>query len=311
MSHLDNHNIITDRQHAFRKHHNCETQLCNVIHDWAKNIDYGKQTDIFILDFEKAFDTVPHELLKSKLNSYGISGNTLCWIEAFLCRRKQCVVVNGTKSGWSDVKSGVPQGTVLGPVLISLHINDILHDIESNMRLFADDCVCYRVIDTIEDCEKLQTDINKLGEWARKWGMQFQPVKCNMMKLTCKRKHHIDYNYKLEGVKLEFLNNIKYLGVNISSDLRWEKHVMECTSKTNRVLGLLKRNLHFCSKEVKETAYLSCVRPILEYAGTVWDTHCIYLEEQLEKVQKRAARFVLNTYSYEEGSMSEIMETLQ
>ena len=98
-----------------------------------------------------------------------------------------------------------------------------------------------------------------------------------MMKLTRKREHHIDYNYKLEGAKLEFLNNIKYLGVNISSDLRWEKHVMECTSKANRVLGLLKRNLHFCSKEVKETAYmyLSFVRLILEYAGTVWDLHCI------------------------------------
>ena len=157
------------------------------------NIEYGKQTDIFILDFEKTFDTVPHELLKSKLNRYGISGNTLCWIDAFLCHRKQCVVINGSKSGWSDVKSGVSQGTVLGPVLFSLHINDILHDIESNIRLFADYCVCYRVIDTIEDCEKLQTDINKLGEWARKWGMRFQPVKCNMMKLTCKRKHYIDY----------------------------------------------------------------------------------------------------------------------
>ena len=88
-----------------------------------------------------------------------------------------------------------------------------------------------------------------------------------MMKLTRKREHHIDYNYKLEGAKLEFLNNIKYLGVNISS--------VECTSKANRVLGLLKRNLYFCSKEVKETAYLSFVRPILEYAGTVWDLHCI------------------------------------
>ena len=130
------------------------------------NIEYGKQTDIFILDFEKTFDTVPHELLKSKLNRYGISGNTLCWIDAFLCHRKQCVVINGSKSGWSDVKSGVSQGTVLGPVLFSLHINDI--------QLFADDCVCYRVLDTIEDCEKLQTNINKLGEWARKWGMRFQ-----------------------------------------------------------------------------------------------------------------------------------------
>ena len=130
-----------------------------------KNIEYGKQTDIFILDFEKAFDTMPHELLKSKLNSYGISGNILCWIDAFLCHRKQCVVINGSTSRWSGVKSGVSQGTVMGPVLFSLHINDIFHDIESNIRLFADDCVCYRVIDTIE---KLQTDINKLGEWARK-----------------------------------------------------------------------------------------------------------------------------------------------
>ena len=118
MSHLYNHSIITDRQHAFRKHHSFESQLCNVIHDWAKNIDYGKQTDIFILDFEKAFDTVPYELLKSKLNSYGISENTLCWIDAFLCHSKQCVVVNGYKSGWSDVKSGVPPRHCTGPGVI-------------------------------------------------------------------------------------------------------------------------------------------------------------------------------------------------
>ena len=109
-----------------------------------KNIEYGKQTDIFILDFEKAFGTMPHELLKSKLNSYGISGDTLCWIDAFLCHRKQCVVINGSTSRWFGVKSGVSQGTVMGHVLFSLHINDILHDIESNIRLFADDCVCYR-----------------------------------------------------------------------------------------------------------------------------------------------------------------------
>ena len=131
-----------------------------------KNIEYGKQTDIFILDFEKTFDTMPHELLKSKLNSYGISGDTLCGIDAFLCHHKQCVVINGSTSRWSGVKSGVSQGTVMGPVLFSFHINDILHDVESNIRLFADDCVCYRVIDAIEDCEKLQTDINKLGDWA-------------------------------------------------------------------------------------------------------------------------------------------------
>ena len=248
MSHLEEHNVITDKQHAFRKHHSCETQLCSVIHDWARNIDKNKQTDIFILNFEKAFDTVPHEQLKAKLYRYGITGKTLMWIDSFLCYRKQCVVVNGTKSKWSVVESGVPQGTVLDPVLFSLHINDILDNISSDIRLFADDCVCYRVIDSTEDCKILQNDIDKLGSWARKWGMRFQPIKCNMMKLTRKKKHHIDFEYQLEGSKLEFIDNIKYLGVHIANDLRWNKHVHEVNNKANKLLGMLRRNLNFVLK---------------------------------------------------------------
>ena len=237
MCNLEEHNVITDKQHAFRKHHSCETQLCSVIHDWARNIDKNKQTDIFILDFEKAFDTVPHEQLKAKLYRYGITGKTLMWIDSFLCYRKQCAVVNGTKSKWSVVESGVPQGTVLGPVLFSLHIHDILDNISSDIRLFADDCVCYRVIDSTEDCKILQNDIDKLGSWARKWGMRFQPIKSIMMKLTRKKKHHIDFEYQLEGSKLEFIDNIKYLGVHIANDLRWNKHVHEVTNKANQLFG--------------------------------------------------------------------------
>ena len=117
-----------------------------MINDWAKILDNKGQVDTFLLDFEKAFDTPPHELLKSKLFSYGIGGKTLKWINAFLCYRQQRVVVNGVKSDWAPVVSGVPQGTVLGPLLFSLHINDITADIESEIRLFADDCVCYREI---------------------------------------------------------------------------------------------------------------------------------------------------------------------
>ena len=118
--------------------------------------------DSFVFDFEKAFDTPPHELLKSKLFSYGIGGKTLKWIDYFLCFRKQRVV-NGVKSDWAPVLSGVPQGTVLGPLLFSLYINDSLSDIESEIRLFADDCVCYREIKDEEDTIKLQRDIDRLG----------------------------------------------------------------------------------------------------------------------------------------------------
>ena len=145
------------------------------------------QVDTFILDFEKAFDTPSHELFKSKLFSYGIVGKTLKWINAFLCYRQQRVVVNGVKSDWAPIVSGIPQGTFLGPLLFSLHINDIIADIESEIRLFTDDCVCYREIKDKEDTLQLQRYIDRLGNWARKWGMRFLPGKCNMMQLT--RKH--------------------------------------------------------------------------------------------------------------------------
>ena len=130
------------------------------------------------MDFEKAFDTPPHELLKSILFSCGMGGKTLKWINAFLCYRQQRVVVNGVKSDWAPVVSGVPQGTVLGPLF--LHINDITTDIESEIRLFADDCVRYREIKDKEDTLKLQWDIDRLGNWASKWGIRFQPVKYNI-----------------------------------------------------------------------------------------------------------------------------------
>ena len=115
--------------------------------------------------------------------------------------------------------SGVPQGNVLGPLLFYLYINDISSDIESEIRLYADDCVCYREIKVEEDTVNLQRDIDRLGCWARKWGMRFQPVKCNMMQMTRKRINKIHASYALEGTDFENVESIKYLGVTITSDL--------------------------------------------------------------------------------------------
>ena len=311
MAHLDEYKLLSDRQHAFRRGHSCETQLTTVINDWAKILDSRGQVDTFILDFEKAFDTPPHEPLKSKLFSTGIGGKTLKWIDSFLCFRQQRVVVNGVKSDWAPVLSGVPQGTVLGPLLFSLYINDISSDIESEIRLFADDCVCYREINDEEDTMKLQSDIDRLGSWARKWGMRFQPVKCDMMQLTRKRIKKIHASYTLEGTDLENVESIKYLGVTITSDLRWNTHVSNVCTKANRTLGFLKRNFYSCPQEVKEAAYKGLVRPVLDYGSSVWDPPSVVLQEELESVQKRAARFVTGNYNYETGSMTGILGQLK
>ena len=263
---------------------------------------------IFILDFDKAFDTSPHELLKSKLFGCGIGGKTLKWIDSFLCYRQQRVVVNGVKSHWAPVLSGVPQGTVLGPLLFSLYINDV-SGIVSEIRLLADDCVCYREIKDTEDTLKLQKDINQLGLWARKWGMRFQPVKCNMMQITRKQIKKIHASYTLEGTVLENVESIKYLGVTITNDLRWNIHVSNIFIKANRTLGFPRRNLYACAQEVKEAAYKGLVRTVLEYSDSVWDPSGVGLQNELEKVQNRAARFVTGSYNF--GSMTGILEHLK
>ena len=196
-------------------------------------------------------------------------------------------------------------------MLFSLHITDITADIESEIRLFADDCVCYREIKDKEDTLKLQRDIDRLGNWARKWGMRFQPVKCNMMQLTRKHLNKIQASYTLEGSVLENVDNIKYLGVTITNDLKWNTHISNICSKANRTLGFLRRTLFSCPQNVKEAAYKGMVRPILEYGSSVWDPHPDKLQKELEKVQNRAARFVTRNYVYETGSMTGILGQLK
>ena len=140
--------------------------------------------------------------------SCGLGGKTLKWIDSFLCFRQQRVVVNGVKLEWAPVLSSVPQGTVLSPLLFCLYINDIISDIESEIRLFTDDCVCYRKIKDEEDTVKLQRNIDRLGSWARKRGMRFQPVKCDMMKLPRKRIKKIHASFTLEGTDLQNVERI-------------------------------------------------------------------------------------------------------
>ena len=211
MEHLDTNSILTDSQHGFRAKRSCETQLLTFVDELHRNLANGSQIDLAILDFSKAFDVVPHDKLLHKLSYYGIRGQTLSWIRSFLADRTQRVVVDDKSSEVAPVPSGVPQGSVLGPILFLVFINDMPECIESSCRLFADDSIIYREIVTSSDCAVLQTDLDNLHEWESKWGMSFNPSKCNTMHITRKPKP-IATDYKLKGEVLKCVNSASILG---------------------------------------------------------------------------------------------------
>ena len=223
-------------------------------HDLTKNLDVNLTTDIAILDFAKAFDVMPHQRLLIKLDFYGIRSHTKDWSSSFLTKRFQRVVVNGKSSDWSPVLSGAPQGTVLGPHLFLLHINNIHDGISSTIRLFADDCLVYNTIKSQKDEDSLQQDLHKLVSWADEWGMRFNNSKCTTMRISRGRnKSHPTYN--MMGVTtLEETKESNYLGVYIQNDLRWNAQVNHVKSKASKVLNFLKRNFHHTSQSTKRNS---------------------------------------------------------
>ena len=237
-----------------------------------------------------------HRRLLHKLNFYGVSGKTKTWIQAFLTNRSQCVVVNQETSESLPVSSGVPQGTVLGPMLFLVYINDLpLCSKSSKIRLFADDAIIYKNIRTEEDFINLQNDLKALEKWEIYWKMEFNPSKCNSMTFT-RTRNPLIHTYELHQTQLETVSNAKYLGVTISSKLTWSDHIGKVVSKGNRSLGMLKRNLKVAPTTVKSQAYQTLVRPHLEYASTVWDPHTQQNTDRIEALQRRAARFCFRRY---------------
>lgn len=293
--HLEAHSILTQFQHGFRQARSCETQLLTTLHDMMSNWDRKSQLDVTVLDFSKAFDTVPHKRLLSKASHYGINGCIHRWLQSFLSGRLQSVVVEGVRSAEVPVESGVPQGTVLGPMLFLLYVNDLPSNVTSTVRLFADDCLMYRTIHTIEDQTALQKDLDSLVQWCEKWGMRFNASKCEVLRISRKR-NPMERMYEIKGDILKVVKTAKYLGVHISNDLEWSSHVSATAKKANGTLAFLRRNLKGAPAKLKETAYFSLVRSVLEYSATVWDPRLCKDINALEMVQRRAARDVKQDY---------------
>lgn len=307
IAHYEANKILTSLNHGFRSGYSCETQLLTVIDDFTSSYESNTQTDIGVLDFSKAFDKVSHNKLILKLEQYGVRDNIVCWLQNFLMTRSMQVVVNNRSSKSAHVQSGVPQGTVLGPLLFLTYINDLPSQVSSTVRLFADDCLIYRTIKSTQDRDALQADLDSLSIWAEKWDMDFNAKKCNVMSIRCKKSH----SYTINNETLETVNDISYLGLTICNSLSWSKHIAKITSKASSMLGFLSRNLRVAPQSCKQNAYSALVRSRLEYSSTVWKPTTVKDTKMLEKVQNRAARFIMHDYkSREKGSVTKMKETL-
>ena len=288
---LTSNNLLSPIQHGFRTRHSCQTQLLDTINDWSKVINDGSSTHAVFLDFSKAFDTVPHNRLLLKLENCGIKGHLLKWFEKFLTGRRQRVCINHCVSTWSMVSSGVPQGSILGPLLFIIYINDIGSNLTSKTKLFADDCVLYRKVNTPKDPDILQRDLEKLAQWSNEWQLRFNISKCKVMCIS-NRKSSPATNYLINNTPLEWVESFKYLGVFIDRRLSWKEQVNYSVSKATKVLNLLRRNLHHSTKQAKAKVYTTLVRPHLEYSVPVWSPHLKSNKAKLENVQKRASRWI-------------------
>jgi hypothetical protein len=289
--HLSTNQLLNPQQHGFVPKKACVTNLLETVDFVTKNLAMKKSIDIVFLDFAKAFDKVPHHRLLHKLRAYGIDGQVLAWFKAFLHNRKQRVVLGDNISEWCDVTSGVPQGSVVGPVLFSIFINDMPDLFRNICKLYADDCKILAVVDNAQQIADLQSDIDAAVNWSKTWLMELNVEKCKVM--------HIGRNNPKSQYTMTTSNTPTYLqkttrerdlGVILSDDAKNGHQVDSAVAKANSMIGILKNT--FVSRDlfIWKKLYTAYIRPQLEFAVAAWNPYLLKDTEKLEKVQRRATK---------------------
>jgi Reverse transcriptase (RNA-dependent DNA polymerase)/Endonuclease-reverse transcriptase len=291
-SHFKRHDLITAHQHGFRKGRSTETQLLECVNDWTLALDQGFCVDIVYIDFAKAFDSVSHNKLLCKILGYGISGKLNAWISAFLQNRSQYVAIEDECSSVSPVLSGVPQGSVLGPVLFEVYINDLPDCLpkEITTKLFADDVKLYKVIRNLSDQALLQGALDSLANWSLIWQLPVSASKCDLIQLGHKP---LVSSYTLNGVNIQPSKCVRDLGVLIDSSLGFHQHIASITAKAYKLLGIIFRCLPNSEPVLLVRAFKTYVRPILEYGSIIWSPNHSQAILTLEKVQRYFSRRAL------------------
>ena len=296
--------LIDTKQHGFLPEKSCTTQMIHFIDNLALGIQEQGRNDVIYFDFAKAFDSVNHDVILHKLKyQFNIDGTMLNFLKSYLQNRKQCVVIEGAKSSTVNVNSGVPQGSIIGPLLFVLFINDMQACIspETNIALYADDTKIWRRINHHSDSEALQRDIDALYEWSIKNKMSFHPDKCKVLMVTnqLEKKYFVlpfdRYPYRLGQIYLDYVNSERDLGVIVNTHLSWHEHCSSLIVKANSRLGLTRRTCHFTKDhKQKRVLYLMLVRSIFEHCSVVWRPTSPAVLKRFESIQRRATKWIFS-----------------
>ena len=310
VSHLQTNKLVRDSQHGFVSRRSCLTNLLTFLDFVHGSIDRGQPVDVVYLDFRKAFDKVPHRRLLAKVKAHGIESKVLHWISAWLTEREQRVVINGLNSDWTKVLSGVPQGSVLGPLLFVIYINDIDSTLLNKLLKFADDSKLYGTVRNQEEVANFATDLETLCKWSKDWMMPFNVEKCKVLHFG---KHNPMHVHSINNVALKNVTEEIDLGVIVQGNLKVSEQCTKVVKAANRTLGMIKRTFSSRDSSIIVPLYKTLVRPQLEYCAQAWRPHLIKDITLLERVQQRALRMItgLNNLSYEQRLAKLDMTTLE
>ena len=285
--------IFTKFQSGFIRGDSTTNQLLYIYNDFCRAIDEGKEVRVVFCDISKAFDRVWHRGLIQKLYNIGIRGNLLTWFQNYLSNRQQRVVLHNTNSDWKPISAGVPQGSILGPLLFLIYINDIVNDISSAIRLFADDTSLYLIVDNpVTSADTINNDLQIINSWSTAWLVDFNPSKTESLIISRKNNKLLHPDISMNNIIIKNVEVHKHLGLTFSNDAKWNSHITFIVSKAWKSIGLLRSLKFLLNRSCLEKIYISFIRPILEYSDSVWDNCSQQQKNELESVQTEAARIV-------------------
>ncbi|KAJ8017557.1 hypothetical protein HOLleu_44948 [Holothuria leucospilota] len=296
---LSKNKLLCDNQSGFRPAHSCETALINMVDTWLENIDKGLYTGIILIDLSKAFDTVNHDILLNKLKVYGCSNHALTWFTSYLSDRKQSVQIKNMLSKCSDIKIGVPQGSILGPLLFTLYINDLPNVLRyGRVDMYADDTTLSVSGGNINDIErKLTVDMAEITKWINKNKLALNVAKTKCMLLTSSQRRRFldrggDLHIEINNTRIECVDKVKCLGVMIDKDLLFHEHVSSVSSNCLKKIGLLKKSSSLLDSHHLSMLYNAFILPHLNFCSTVWADKHKGDTSKLSSIQRRCARII-------------------